>query len=103
MKANLQAERRREERYPQNIEVVVQMLPSTHSTEPANSPSISGRIQNISRNGICLVTSEPIRPSSVLRCEMPVSDSDIRFTTLMRLRWTRKSGTAFISGLEAFL
>jgi|UPI0004792EA9 hypothetical protein len=103
MKANLQAERRREERYPQNIEVAVQMLPSAHSAEPCNFPSIPGRIQNISRNGICLVTSEPIRLSSVLRCEMPVSDSDIRFTTLMRLRWTRKSGTAFISGLEAFL
>ena len=106
MKESTQTERRREERYPQNIEVVVQELPDSETAAPYFLAFVSGRVQNISRNGICLATSSPIRLLSVIRCEIPVSDSDIPIATLMRVRWTRKYEqieSGFLSGLEAIL
>lgn len=106
MKAGIQADRRREKRYPQDIEVLVRELPGCDDAGSAVSPSIPGRIQNISGNGLCLVTFQPIRPLAIIRCELPVCNSEIRVPTLMQVRWTRKqtrSGDAYISGLEALL
>ena len=106
MKVSSQSEKRREERYPQNFGVVVQELPDSETALPFAPKYVSGRIQNISRNGICLATSSPIRLLSVIRCEIPVSDSEISIATLMRVRWTRKYDhyeSGFVSGLEAIL
>ena len=106
MKVSSQSEKRREERYPQNVEVVVQELPVSEAAVPCAPIYVSGRIQNISRNGICLATSSPIRLLSVIRCQIPVSDSGIPVATLMRVRWTKKFGhlkSGFVSGLEAIL
>ena len=106
MKCGIQTERRREERYPQNIDVVLQELPNCETIEPYNPKSLPGRIQNINRNGLCVVTSDPIRPLSVVRCEIPVCGSDFRIPTLMRVRWTRRQNQitgGFISGLETLL
>jgi PilZ domain len=100
-------ERRGEERYPQSIEVLLQQLPDLESSEPFKLSDISGRTQNISHKGLCIITSEPIRSSSLIRCEIGVCDySEVRITTLMRVRWTRKriqDSDGFISGLEALL
>ena len=101
-----QIEKRREQRYPQHIAVVVQELPDSETAAPFTPTHVSGRIQNISRNGICLATPSPVRPLSVIRCEIPVSDSEIPIATLMRVRWTRKydqDESVFLSGLEAIL
>lgn len=106
MRSGVHGDRRREERYPQNIEVVVQELPGSETVVPFSPVSVSGRIQNISRHGICLATPSPVRSRSVVRCEIPVSDSDVLIATLMRVRWTRKCdpiGSGFLSGLEAIL
>ena len=106
MKVSSQTEKRREERYPQNIEVTVQELPDSETVVPFTLTHLSGRIQNISRNGICLSTPSPIRLLSVIRCEIPVSDSEIPIATLMRVRWTRKYDqpeSGFLSGLEAII
>ena len=106
MKESSQSEKRREERYPQNLAVVVQELPDSETAMPYTPTYVSGRIQNISRNGICLATPAPIRLLSVIRCEIPVSDSDIPIATLMRVRWIRKYDQiegGFLSGIEAIL
>ena len=106
MRESSQSERRAEERHPQSIAVMVQELPDSETAAPYAPTYVSGRIQNISRNGICLATSSPIRLLSVIRCEIPVSDSDIPIATLMRVRWTRKYDqveSGFLSGLEAIL
>jgi hypothetical protein len=106
MKGGRQTERRREQRYPQSIEVVVHPLPELESVAPCDSTTFSGRIQNISRSGLCITTSGAITLSSVIRCEIPVCDAEVCVATLMRVRWTRKRSqdpNGFISGLEALL
>jgi len=106
MADSIQSERRREDRHPQNIEAAVQELPDSESAAPYPPRSMSGRILNMSRNGVCLFTPSPIRLLSVIRCEIPVNESDIPVATLMRVRWTRKqeqNGGGYLSGLETIL
>jgi len=106
MRSTRNTERRQEERYPQSIEVLLQELPEIESRKPFNLIDISGRSQNISHNGLCIITSQPIRSSSLIRCEICVCDPDVRIATLMQVRWTRKRNQEtdeFISGLEAVL
>jgi hypothetical protein len=101
-----QSERRHEVRLPQNLEVIVTRLPQLGSPENGEARVVTGHLQNISRDGVCLVTSSPIGKSSVLRCEIPMGDAPLRIATLMQVRWTRRQATApdtFISGLEALL
>ena len=106
MKGISQAEKRREERYPQNFEVVVQELVDCDAEETRIPRTVCARIQNVSRKGLGLITPEPLRPSSVVRCEIPVCDTDVPVATLMQVRWTRRCASAedgFISGLAALL
>ena len=106
MRRTQRSERRHEDRYPQSIDVRMQELPELEDLALLHGINILGRTQNISHKGMCIVTSEPLRNFSVLRCEVVVSDSEVRMTTLMRVRWTRQrgqNGDGFISGLEALL
>lgn len=106
MKAGMKVERRREKRYPQNIDVLVRELPGCDETETGSTATKPGRIQNVSANGLCLLTFQPIRPLAIIRCEFPVCDSGIRIPTLMHVRWTRRQIQdirGYISGLEALL
>ncbi|UWZ81925.1 PilZ domain-containing protein [Occallatibacter riparius] len=106
MKAGTKVERRREKRYPQNIDVLVRELPGCDEPELGSATTKPGRIQNVSTNGLCLLTFQPIRPLAIVRCEFPVCDSGIRIPTLMHVRWTRQQSEdirGYISGLEALL
>lgn len=106
MKGGINSDRRRERRFPQNIDVQVRELPGCDDPESRAASTIPGRIQNISGNGVCLVTFQPVRPLAILRCELPVCDSGVRLPTLMHVRWTRRQthvGGEYISGLEALL
>ena len=106
MRSSRRIERRKEDRYPQSIELLVQELPEIGNEKPFNLINTYGRSQNISRKGLCIITSEPIRCSSLIRCEIRVCDPDVRIATLMEVRWTRKRNQetdVFVSGLEAIL
>jgi len=83
---------------------MVQQLPDFESGEPFAPIDISGRTQNISHKGLCIITSRPIRIASLIRCEIRVGTPDVRIATLMQVRWTRKrdqDSDGFISGLES--
>lgn len=106
MRAVNKIERRQEERFPQNLEMKLRELPDIEAAGDSRSAILSGRIQNISQRGVCIVTTDPLKVSSVLRCEIPICESQPRVTTLMRVRWTRKQDfmpEGFISGLETLL
>jgi hypothetical protein len=98
-----QTDRRREERFPQSLELTVQPLPELGSRGKLRVVALHGRLQNISRGGICLMTSRPIKRFSVLRCDINLGDAPIQVPTLMQVRWTRKQDKlpdSFLSGLK---
>jgi len=99
-------DRRHEARFPQSLEVSVRKLPQLGSAENPGDCTMAARVQNISQGGVCLVTPCPIEKSSLVRCEIAISDAPIHFATLMQVRWTRKQSAtpeSYISGLEALL
>jgi hypothetical protein len=101
-----QPDRRHEVRLPQSLEVTVSELPRLGLGESPEICAVTGRVQNISQGGVCLVTSSPIEKASILRCEIAIGDAPLRIATLMQVRWTRKqvaTPESFISGLEALL
>jgi hypothetical protein len=70
------------------------------------TPTIRGRIQNISAGGVCLITPRPIEKFSVLRCEITIGDVPLKIATLMQVRWTKKQNMqpeGYLSGLEFLL
>jgi hypothetical protein len=84
----------------------VHPLPDIELGESIAQVDISGRTQNISHKGLCIITSEPVRSNALIRCEVRVCNSDIRIPTLMQVRWTRRraqDSNDFISGLESLL
>ena len=101
-----QIDRRHEVRLPQNLEVAVSELPLLGAAESPEVCTVTGRVQNISQRGVCLITSCPVEKASVLRCEIAIGDAPLRIATLMQVRWTHKQTAmpeSFISGLEALL
>jgi PilZ domain len=106
MRGTRHTERRQEDRYPQSIDVLLQELTESESGEAFAPTNISGRTQNVSHKGLCIITSEPIRSASLIRCEIRVCNSEVRVATLMQVRWTRRRNQepdGFISGLESVL
>jgi hypothetical protein len=85
-----QFDRRHEVRLPQNLEVVVSELPLLGAAENPDNCAVTGRVQNISQHGVCLITPFPVEKESVLRCEIAIGDAPVRIATLMQVRWTRK-------------
>ena len=106
MKRISHSDRRHEARFPQNLEVVIGELPQLGSEETPQASKLSGRVQNISQRGMCLITSSPIEKSAVVRCEIAIGDAPLHIATLMRVRWTQEQSASpegFITGLEALL
>lgn len=85
---------------------MVSELPLLGAVESSEVSTLTGRVQNISQRGVCLVTACPIEKASVIRCEIAIGDAPLRIATLMQVRWTRKqvaTPESFISGLEVLL
>ncbi len=77
------------------------MLPL--KSEEKAKPPVLGRIQNMSKGGICFLSSQPITRASLLRCEIGMSDVPLSVPTLLLVRWTKKQGVesnSYLSGLQ---
>jgi hypothetical protein len=106
VKRIIQSDRRHEVRLPQIFDVVVRELPQLGAVEDSELCSVAGRVQNVSQDGVCLITSCPVGKATVVRCEIAIGDAPLRVATLMQVRWTRKQSAqpeSFISGLEVLL
>jgi hypothetical protein len=67
---------------------------------------VLGRVQNVSKGGICLLSHQPIPHSALLRCEVVVAEVPVGIPTLMQVRWTRKQNLqteSYLSGLQFLL
>jgi hypothetical protein len=63
-------------------------------------------VQNVSKGGLCLISSQPMPRSSLVRCEIGVSEVPVGIPTLMQVRWTRKQNLqaeAYLTGLQFLL
>jgi hypothetical protein len=96
-------ERRRWTRFPQILDIHLWALPPVSSRTPKKNGDVVGRIQNISKTGICIVTEQPLEKSAVVRCELTLFDVPVVVPTILEVRWTRKQKVQqarYLSGLE---
>lgn len=102
MKTAAERDRRRHPRFPQILELKAREAPALPSGS-VPGPTVLGRVQNVSKGGMCLMSPQPVSRSAVLRCEIVVSDLAVGVPTLMQVRWTRKQNLkteSYLSGLQ---
>lgn len=65
---------------------------------------IQATVRNVSRGGVCVQTEQLISPSSLLVCEIVVSDKPpVSVPTLLEVCWTKKKKrdhNGYLSGLQ---
>lgn len=105
MKRIVERDRRQHPRFPHLLELQaheVQLLESGIEKEK----TIVGRVQNVSKGGLCFVSPQPIEQSCLVRCEIGVSEIPVSIPTLMQVRWTRKQSlqaNTYVTGLQFLL
>jgi PilZ domain len=102
VKSSSERERRRYPRFPQILEIQASSVPPLKQKERARS-TLSGRAQNVSKGGFCLLTSQPIDRASLMVCHIGVSDGTTAIPTLVQVRWTKKQDIqdeSYLSGVQ---
>ena len=103
---SLPPERRRYPRYAHTLDIELTVVPTELESRQRRAPPVLGRVRNVSNEGICLVTEQPLEDSSLLRCGVSLPGAPVAVPTLMQVRWTRRSGAkrdGYISGLQFIL
>jgi hypothetical protein len=102
VKKALESDRRSHPRFPQILEIEAhEVLPL--KTDEKEKPPVLGRIQNMSKGGICFLSQTPITRASLLRCEIGITDVPLSIPTLALVRWTKKQNlesSSYLSGLQ---
>lgn len=88
MKRHRPAERRSGRRYPVAWKLEGKGV-SFSGLPPNHEEVVRGRIENINRRGLCLLTERPIKRSSVLQCEIFPSGVHVGVPTLMEVLWRK--------------
>ena len=104
VKRDLELERRRDHRFPHEVSLQLQEVPPHGG--PITTKSFSARVQNVSQGGICVISEHSVLQASLVRCEIPVSDTPLNIATLMVVRWTQKQNLCpegYLTGLQFFL
>lgn len=74
------------------------------SIQASNSPTkdFDGRIQNVSRGGMCLLSPVPLLTATFVCCEIAMPDVPVAVPTLLQVKWTAKDQrtASHISGLR---
>jgi hypothetical protein len=98
-------DRRQHPRFPQLFELQArEVRPLRFGIE--TEKQVVGRVQNVSKGGLCLISPQPLPRSGLVRCEIGVSDVPVGIPTLMQVRWTRKQNLqadAYVTGLQFLL
>ena len=107
MKRIVELDRRQHPRFPQLLELQAREVQTLGSgSEIEIEKAVIGRVQNVSRGGICLVSPQPMAQSCLVRCEIAVSEIPVSIPTLMQVRWTRKQSLqadTYVTGLQFVL
>ena len=105
MKRIVERDRRQSPRFPLLLELQARQVHS-FETEIDKPQAVFGRVQNVSKGGVCLISSHPMVQSCLMRCEIGVSEIAVGIPTLMQVRWTRKQSLpddTYVSGLQFLL
>jgi len=71
-----------------------------------SGPAVRGRVQNLSRGGVCLLIDRPLEKSAVVVCEIALPDLPLSIPTVMQVRWDEKrevQGEHYLVGLQFLL
>lgn len=105
MKRIIERDRRECPRFPQLLELQArEVQPLRSGTETGKA--VAGRVQNVSKGGVCLISPQPLARSCVVRCEIGVSETPVSIPTLMQVRWTRRQNLqadTYLAGLQFLL
>jgi hypothetical protein len=82
-------ERRYSPRYPHILDLHAKEI-SRIDAAAAGSSAIRARIQNLSRGGLCILSSDPIPLQGVVLCEIHIPELPVSIPALMRVRWVQK-------------
>lgn len=64
---------------------------SLHALNESKSPiKIDSQIKNVSEGGVCLMTTEPLEASQVIKISLPLPHVKITTPTLAEVRWVKK-------------
>ena len=97
-------DRRQYTRLPQIVHTHVRILPAINAGKSLVSP-VPARIQNVSKGGVCIHTSEPAGDSHLLRCGFPITE-EIEVATILKVCWSRKQTIpteSYLTGLSFIL
>jgi len=83
-------EKRRELRYPFSCDINAHELPS-YGFSKARKTLIRGTVKDISSGGLSLLTDHAVKPSTVMRCEIRISDLPVSIPVLSQVRWIEKT------------
>ncbi|HXZ78756.1 MAG TPA: PilZ domain-containing protein [Terriglobales bacterium] len=93
-------ERRQFTRYPHVLDVQAREVSPLLNAKMVHT--VQGRIQNVSRGGLCILSSEPIGSPLVL-CEIVLPEMPVSIPALLNVRWSEKREVAqdsYLSGLQ---
>lgn len=105
MKRIAERDRRQYPRFPHLLELQAREVRPFGSAIDGQRP-IAGRVHNVSKGGLCLVSPLPMARSCLVHCEISVSEIPVSIPTLMQVRWTRKQSLqadTYLTGLQFLL
>ena len=89
MSTSSSPENRRSRRFPLTSELKGSELSAYGISEPGH-PELTGRMENISNGGLCLLTGRLLKPLQVVRCKLSLPGIPIAIPTLLQVRWVGK-------------
>jgi len=98
----VESDRRQYPRFPQLLELQAREMQSFGSGLNTGK-AVVGRVQNVSRGGVCLITPQSMERFCLVRCEIGVSEIPASIPTLMRVCWTRRQNLqveTYVTGLQ---
>lgn len=52
--------------------------------------SVRGRLKDLSKGGVCLISNQPLKASHLVHCDLLFENLPVAIPTLMLVRWTEK-------------
>jgi c-di-GMP-binding flagellar brake protein YcgR len=100
------SEKRQYRRFEVDAEISIGAFPELNSAQGAEQ-ALQARILDISEGGLCLLTKIPLKVSSPVRCNIPLSFTEVPISvpSLLQVRWTYKGPESheYRSGLQFLL